>query len=262
MILDNVDDAGFLVNAQTVIQSQSNDSDRQKFRPLRDYLPQNQNGSILITTRSRKSALKFLERNDLIPVGPINASNAVELLDKKLESIGQRNDKDYRELAAALEFIPLAIVQTASYIFQLSPRYSVRQYIEEFQKSDRKKSSLLNHEGGEFRRDSKAKNSIIITWQISFEHIHQTRQSAAELLSLMSFFDRQGIPEALVRNRAASGHGHRSLEEKNKHKDGEGKREKEEEEDKDSVSECSEDDGFEDDIQILRNYSFLSVGTD
>ncbi|PVH91245.1 hypothetical protein DM02DRAFT_546198, partial [Periconia macrospinosa] len=40
------------------------------------------------------------------------------------------------------------------------------------------------------------------TWQISFEHIRETRPSAAGLLSLMSFFDRQGIPEELLRARA------------------------------------------------------------
>lgn len=59
IILDNVDDADFLVNAQAVIQSQSGDSGRQTLRQLRDYLPQSQNGSILITTRSRESALKL-----------------------------------------------------------------------------------------------------------------------------------------------------------------------------------------------------------
>jgi len=44
-------------------------------------------------------------------------------------------------------------------------------------------------------------NSIIITWQISFDHIRHVRPSAADLLSLMSFFDRQGISEALLQSR-------------------------------------------------------------
>jgi len=61
----------------------------------------------------------------------------------------------------------------------------------------------------------------------------------------------------LVRNRIEIGNGHRSQEKLDEH-DG-----KEEEEDnKDNASECSEDDEFEDDVQILRNYSFLFVGTD
>ena len=252
MVLDNVDDADFLVNTQAVIQSQSSDSGRQTLRPLRDYLPQSQNGSILITTRSRESAMKLSERNDLIPVDSMDAPNAVEFLDKKLEPIAQRNDKDLGELAAALEFMPLAIVQAASYTSQRSPRYSARQYIEEFQKSDRKKSSLLNHEGGELRRDSEAKNSIIITWQISFEYIHQTNRPAAELLSLMSFFDPQGIPAILVRGRA--GHA--------EHKIREGRDENGVQSDEDSNSELDDDDEFEMDVRTLRDFSFISTTSD
>ena len=189
IILDNVDDADFLVNARVVIQSHSSDSGRQNLRPLRDYLPQSQNGSILITTQSRDSALNLTERNNLIPVDPMDPINAVELLNKKLESIGQKNDKDHEELADALEFMPLAIVQAASHISQQSPRYSVRQYIEDFRKSGSKKTNLLNYKGGQLRRDSQAQNSIIITLQISFKHIDRTWPSAANLLLLMSFFD-------------------------------------------------------------------------
>ena len=73
----------------------------------------------------------------------------------------------------------------------------------------------------------------------------------------MSFFDRQGIPEVLVRNRAEIGNGDRSQEDRDKYNSGE-----DEDDNKDDTSEYSEDDGFEDDIQTLRNFSFLSVGTD
>jgi hypothetical protein len=117
----------------------------------------------------------------------------------------QGNSGDVAELAAALEFVPLAIVQAAAYISQRAPRCSVRQYLEEFKKSERKRTSLLNRDEGQLRRDWEAKNSIIITWQISFDYIHQTRPSAADLLSLMSFFDRQGISEVLLRNRTEQG---------------------------------------------------------
>lgn len=37
-----------------------------------------------------------------------------------------------------------------------------------------------------------------MTWQISFEYIQQKRPSAADLLLLMSFFDRQGIPRSVL----------------------------------------------------------------
>ncbi|KAF2098292.1 putative kinesin [Rhizodiscina lignyota] len=249
MILDNVDDAGFLIDSQPVEQSQSSDSSRQVLRPLREYLPQSQNGSILITTRSRESALKLVEQNGIVMVDPMDKADAFELLDKKLEPTVQRNDEDNTRLVAALERMPLAIVQATAYISQMAPRCSVRQYIEEFQKSDRRKSSLLNHEGGQLRRDGEAKNSIIITWQLSFEHIRQARPSAADLLSLMSFFDPRGIPEGLVRTRSEDGR------QADGNRDGGA-----EDDDDDSQSESSEDDRFEADVQTLRNFSFLTLG--
>jgi len=49
----------------------------------------------------------------------------------------------------------------------------VQQYIEAFQKNEKKKTSLLNYEAGQLRRDPDAKNSIIITWQISFDDIRE-----------------------------------------------------------------------------------------
>ena len=113
--------------------------------------------------------------------------------------------------------MPLAIVQAAAFISQKAPRCSVERYLKDFLKSDRKKTSLLNYEGGQLWRDRQAQNSIIITWQISFKHIHRTWPSAADLLSLMSFFDRQGIPGALVRKRVESGNGHGSQEELYEH---------------------------------------------
>lgn len=76
----------------------------------------------------------------------------------------------------------------------------------------------------------------------------------------MSFFDRQGIPEVLVRNRADIWNGQGSQEEPDEH-DGR-EEEMKNEGNEDNPSKCTEDDGFEDDVQTLRDYSFLSVGTD
>ena len=259
LILDNVDNPDLLSEAGDGGQrGQGHSMDGGQGQPISAYLPQSQNGSILVTSRSQAVALKLVEEKDIVVVQPMTPAQALSLVEKKLGSLGQGDDT--AELAAALDFMPLAIAQAAAYVSQKAPRYSVQQYLEDFRKSDRKRTSLLNHEGGQLRRDWQAQNSIIITWQISFEHIRQTRPSAADLLSLMSFFDRQGIPETLVRNRAGSDYGHR--EEDHKRKDSGGEEEEEEEEDNVSVSVCSEDDGFEDDVQMLRNYSFISVSTD
>jgi len=157
--------------------------------------------------------------------------------------------------------MPLAIVQAAAYIFQRVPRYSVREYLQDFRKSDRKRTTLLNHQGEQLRRDREAKNSIIITWQISFDHIREIRPSAADLLSLMSFFDRQGIPEALLRSRDEQRNSRPDQKENNDNNyaniDASYIND-----DEDNASQSSVSDGFKDDVLTLRNYSFISVNTD
>lgn len=244
LILDNVDDAKFLLDAQPHDASSAS-------KPLRDYLPQSQNGSILVTTRSREAAFKLVEPCDAIAVDPMDEALALTLFEKKLGVY--EDSSNITELATVLEFMPLAIVQAAAYISERAPRCSVRQYLEQFQKSDRKRTSLLDHEGGHLRRDREAKNSIIITWQISFDYIRQTRPSAGDLLSLMSFFDYQGIPEMLLRNHT----NHRNnLRDREEH-DGEG-----DDMNDDFSSQSSQSDEFERDVVALRNFSFISVNAD
>ncbi|KAH7119546.1 hypothetical protein B0J11DRAFT_582076 [Dendryphion nanum] len=243
LILDNVDDARFLLNSQANGHGQAADSTNTR-RPLRDYLPCCRHGSILVTTRNKEAALKLVEQRDIITVEPMDKAEAQALFEKKLGAQG--NSDEVGELAAALEYMPLAIVQAAAYITQRAPQCLVRQYLKEFKKSERKKTSLLHRDGGQLRRDNEAKNSIIVTWEISFQHIYDTRPSAADLLSLMSFFDRQGIPEELLRNRMERG-------------DAEGGQEGHGNDDQDGDG---VEDEFKDDVLALRNFCFVSVDID
>ncbi|KAH7364016.1 putative kinesin [Rhexocercosporidium sp. MPI-PUGE-AT-0058] len=273
LILDNVDDAGFLVETRrTGKDVPTSSADSGKSRPLVSYLPQCQHGTTLITTRTKVAALQLVEDSSLIAVEPMDKIDAVALLEKKLriqeDSDADGKNGDIIDLAAVLEHMPLAIVQAAAYISQRAPRCSVSEYLDKFRKSDSEKTSLLDNKAGHLRRDREAKNSIIITWHISFEHIRQSRPSAADLLSLMSLFDRQGIPERLVRDRIETEVSN-PIKEKNRqrirprpfqrltrlfHR----KRDDCERQDRDVKNNvcCNE---FEDDLLVLRNYAFISV---
>ena len=256
LILDNADDARWLLEAHVTSGAvPASGSQERSTRPLWEYLPQIQHGSVLVTTRSRAVAVQLVEERDIIAVEPMDEVHAIALLQRKLGT--QSDREDTLELVAMLDFMPLAIVQAAAYIGQSAPRCSIRQYIKKFQKTDRSKTSLLTYEAGHLRRDGDAKNSIIITWQISFDYILRERPSAADLLSLMSSFDQQGIPEGFLRNGGESGSRHRNL--KNSGGNNEGY-EHEERESETSESEIS--DKFEDDILMLRNYSLIFVNTD
>jgi tetratricopeptide (TPR) repeat protein len=249
LVLDNVDDARFLLESQPSGQGQP---------PLRTYLPRCKHGSMLITSRNKEAALTLVEHRDIVSVEPMDRVQAVALFGKKLGLPG--DDSDVAELAAALEYMPLAIVQAAAYIAQRAPRCSVARYLDEFKKSERKRSSLLAHDSSQLQRDWEAKNSIVVTWQISFEHLQQTRPSAADLLSLMSFFDRQNINEGLIHTGARFRHyiaglkiAKRRLNLAWNRRYFAGERMDDDEESDD------EDDTFEDDVVTLRHFCFISI---
>jgi tetratricopeptide (TPR) repeat protein len=133
-------------------------------------------------------------------------------------------------------------------------RYSAGRYLAKLRKSEKSQISLLKSASKELRRDEEAQDSIILTWQISFDHIRATRPSAANLLSLMSMYNYQGIPEYLLRTqvsvakpgaRPASGP---DVVER----------------DSDASSSVSDDedakeDDFGDDILTLENFHFIST---
>ncbi|KAK2836980.1 hypothetical protein FQN49_006529 [Arthroderma sp. PD_2] len=237
------------------------------------FLRKESNGMGLI----KEAALQLVGETDLISVDPMDEAHAMALLRIKL---GTKNDDEaLANLAAMLEYMPLAIAQAAAFISHRAPRFSVEQYLEKFQKSDSRKTNLLSHEGGQIRRDHDAKNSILTTWQISFDHIRETRPSAADLLSFMSFFDRQGIPEFMLRLYRKDMGQDETISEKDNSEYGDAVScisESSEYADALSItsestdvseavsgtSVSSEDEDFENDLQTLRHYSFISVGTD
>ncbi|ETS85702.1 hypothetical protein PFICI_03727 [Pestalotiopsis fici W106-1] len=270
IILDNLDDVSFLLEVQTGRQDAqgSTSSGPEDNRPLLSYLPRCQRGSVLVTTRRQDIALRLVEPHSIVAVGSMNQDDAVTLIEKKLGALEDDEDVETAgALAQALEYIPLAIVQATSYIAHQGLRYSMQKYLKKLKRSDGQKTSLLDVEGGHLRRDWEAKNSIILTWQISFDYIRKSRPSAADLLSFMSWCDRQGIPEDLlqemIRTRNAS-------QDDDKHPGGDLYNHDDSERhgndepanndtDDDSQSDSSVSDGLEEDILMLRDYSFIQL---
>ena len=95
--------------------------------------------------------------------------------------------------------MPLAIIQAAAHMKRLGPHMPIMKYIVEL-RAVKRRVQLLHNAAPDMRRDKQALNSVLAMWQISFEHKRSKRPSAACLLSFMSFFNRQGIPEFMIRN--------------------------------------------------------------
>ncbi|KAK3340812.1 hypothetical protein B0H65DRAFT_529706 [Neurospora tetraspora] len=219
-------------------------------RPLAAYLPQSPNGSLLVTTRDKDLAYRLVGGyKNIIKIGPMVQSDALLLLERKLSLLSDKDSAE--ELVRALEYVPLAISQAAAYIQKRSPRSSVEKYLAEFRKGESERAWLLSHDEGEFRREGGASSAILATWQISFEHIRSKRASAADLLSLMSFFDRQGIPESLLRPPHMDG----AIQERRsdvQHDLGSNNSD-------DKIDNNKTDNGFEDNITILTNFCLVTV---
>ncbi|KAH0562120.1 hypothetical protein GP486_003180 [Trichoglossum hirsutum] len=191
MVLDNAD------NVEVFYPQPSHN--QEPTRPLAAYLPQSHNGSILVTSRNRDTAARltggYKNVKEVQAMGP---GQALQLLRNKLED--SFNEEGATDLLDDLNHIPLAITQAAAYINRQGPRTTISSYLDEFRENDRNRANLLNIDACDFRRDETASNSVILTWQISFRRIREERHSAADLLSLMSFFNPQGIPECVLRS--------------------------------------------------------------
>lgn len=192
MVLDNADDDGIFFR--------DNISDERG--PLGRFLPQAAHGSILITSRNELTAQNLVGMDGhVITVRPMSEDESLTLLRARiLAPQSGKSADDEKALVQALEYIPLAITQAGAYIANRSSRVTVSRYLQLFRESESNQTHLLQHEDAkDLRRDPSIRYAVITTWQLSFEQIHRERPAATDLLALMSMFDRQGIPEGLVR---------------------------------------------------------------
>ena len=195
IVLDNVDDVEMFIPSSRRQQDGTVESSPAS---LATYLPQSRNGSILITSRNKDVAVRLAGRyNNIKEVLAMDESQGIQLLRNSLEA------ELYEEGAAldllhTLDGIPLAITQAAAYINR-QVHMTISRYVSQFRANDKRRESLLHQDTGDLRRDESASHSVVTTWQMSFERIRQERSSAADLLSLMSFFNPQGIPEWTLR---------------------------------------------------------------
>jgi tetratricopeptide (TPR) repeat protein len=222
MVLDNAD------RVETFFPSVQSDH---QLSSLAAYLPQSCNGSILVTSRSKDAAYRLVGGySNIREVRAMDEAQGLQLLRNKLQDAPSKESA--ANLLHALDHMPLAISQAAAYINRRA-HMTTTSYLEEFSANNKKKESLLNWETGDLRRDASASNSVVTTWQMSFECIQEERPSAADLLSLMSFFSPQGIPEPALRR-------HRRTSSKFSNQDG--------------IHEM-----FEADLDLLRAYSLVTA---
>jgi tetratricopeptide (TPR) repeat protein len=196
MVIDNVDDVETFFPTRRREQDATVESSA---APLAAYIPQSRNGSILITARSKDAAARLAGGyHNIKEVQAMGVSQALQLLHNKLAGVSYEEGAAAEELVRTLDCMPLVITQAAAYINRRA-RMTIAGYLSELRASDKRRKSLLHQDADDLRRDESASNSVVTTWQISFGRVRRERPSAAELLSLMSFFNPQEIPERTLR---------------------------------------------------------------
>ncbi|KAF2633913.1 hypothetical protein BU25DRAFT_381757 [Macroventuria anomochaeta] len=205
MIVDNADDDRVFASASASVTddlgsaAQGLEPTRETAAPLASFLPQVASGWILVTSRDLIAAVNLVgARHNVVQVEPMGERDALALLKSKTR-VDESSEGDARALVKTLEGIPLAVTHAAAYIEVNQPGMGLSTYLELFRESEENQASLLNSEDArDLRRDASMSDAVITTWQISFEQIRKTRPEAADLLSLMTMFDRQGIPEHVL----------------------------------------------------------------
>jgi tetratricopeptide (TPR) repeat protein len=189
MIIDNADDKD-VFTSRPASHRQSEHG-----KQIHEFLPQSPNGAIVVTSRSRNAAFQVTYNyKHILAVDPMGESEAISLL--RCQLVGSHTDADMKLLVETLDCVPLAISQAAAYISRRS--LAIHDYLRELSDGNEASPGPLDESLPQGRRDSKRSNSIVATWNITFEYVRKTSPQAARLLSLMCFFDRQDIPEALL----------------------------------------------------------------
>lgn len=199
MVLGNVDDNNVFFsvdNGLGEVTQQSRCVSQQQ--PLESSIPRSPNGSILVTSRSSTAARNLVaDFGNIIKVEPMTDSEALALLQAKIPG-SEPFVEDAKALVQGLEGIPLAITQAAAYI-RNRERVTIFTYLQCFRESKAEQATLLiNSDAKDLRRDHSTRYPTIFTWQITFEQIRETTPFAADLMALMSMFDKQAIPECIL----------------------------------------------------------------
>ncbi|KAH8126046.1 hypothetical protein FP744_10005040 [Trichoderma asperellum] len=222
-------------------------------QPAHLFLPSlTRNGSIIVTTRNKNFAIDLTgDRSNIIEIGPMSMADAITLfrewIDPRLQFTSDMSLAT--RLVKALGRIPLAITQAALYLNYT--KIPLEEDLEILESSEDKKMRLLRYESIDRFRYLLAPTSIFATWQISFDSIRFQRPSAAELLSLISFFDRRGIPKWLLTpfkqdNRTPRANGPSIMGRLELY-------------DSDSDTNNGIDDTLNGDIEMLMNHSFINA---
>jgi hypothetical protein len=167
-----------------------------QLRGILDYLPTNDLGRVVYTTRTLEIAAS-LRRSDVIKLRAMNEHDAASFLEKSLiRKEVFRDSTATTELLDELHGLPLAIAQAAAYSNRNN--VSIMKYSQLLRNTEQDHVSLLSREFRDDTRYTGLANAVINTWFISFTQIRARDAEAAMFLAFMSCIEWKSIPRSLL----------------------------------------------------------------
>ena len=166
-----------------------NDDQQQSYIDLDYFNPDAPGVHIIITSRS--STAKEITTLDAVEVADMELPEAVELFQRcaKIKEKGQDIATEVAQIVKELRHLALAIILAGSYV-SLTPRLSsdIRGYLPEYREW---RKELLHRRAK--RHIHQYGESVLSTWETSFEAIENQNPAAARFLSLLAFVNFEDI---------------------------------------------------------------------
>lgn len=162
----------------------------------KDTLPRSPTGAIVFTTRSLKIA-RYLAPQWIVEIPEMNEQSARKLLERTLFNKALVHDyKNIKRLLERLTYLPLAIVQAASFINENGSNIST--YISLLDGHEQDAIDLLSEDFEDSGPYKSSGNPVATTWLTSFSQIHKQNPLAAEYLSLLACIQCCSIPVSFL----------------------------------------------------------------
>ena len=195
LVFDNADDIEMWTAKSGSTEGTSRNTQLQ-CRHLFEYVPRSKQGSVIFTTRDKKTAAK-LAPHSVMEVQELSEEAAMELLKSYLHDHDlAKQRRDAVSLVGELTYLPLAIVQAAAYISQTG--ITLSDYLSLLSGQEEEAVELLSQDFEDNTRYRDVKNPVVTTWLISFEQIQRRDALAVEYLSFMACIEPKNIPQSLL----------------------------------------------------------------
>ncbi|CCD42655.1 similar to kinesin light chain 1 [Botrytis cinerea T4] len=153
---------------------------------IRQFLPQSDHGSIIITTRSSQ-----VRQGTRIHVQKLDLKEGLEIVSNMSGRKDIENDPDAIALVKELDGLPLALSTAGVYLEHVTTSFS--DYLRLY------KTSWLKLQTTSPSLDSYEDRKLYTTWQITFDRIQEQNPASAQLLKLWAYFNREDLWFDLLR---------------------------------------------------------------